>query len=96
MDSLPGRSGGRKTSYRYADVGLQFAAAIGVFTYAGYWADSNWGTRPWLLIVGVFLGFGLGMVSMLSKINKLSRSDSRSISSEASDTDASHPDPPNR
>ena len=72
MDLLPARSGGRKTSYRYADIGLQFAASIGVFTYAGYWADQNWGTRPWLLIVGVFLGFGLGMMSMMAKIAKLS------------------------
>lgn len=96
MDPLPGRSGGRKTSYRYADVGLQFAATIGVFTYGGYLADSALGTRPWFLILGVFLGFGLGMISMLSKINKLSRADSPSPPKEASDQGASDQDPPGR
>ncbi len=89
MDPLPRRSRGRKTAYRYADVGLHFAATIGLFTYAGYWADANWGTRPWLLIVGVFLGFGLGMLSMLVKIKKLSQAEPR-----VSDASQDSPEPP--
>jgi len=54
--------------YRHAGVGLQFAAAIGVFAFAGYWADGRLGTRPWLLLVGVLVGFGLGLHSLVSKL----------------------------
>ena len=93
MDPLPASKSGRKSTYRYADVGLHFAATIGVFTYAGYWADLNWGTRPWLLIVGVFLGFGLGMVSMLAKIAKLSSPAKNQASADPSDDDEAPPAP---
>lgn len=64
------RSSGTQTElYRYASVGLQFAATIGVFAFLGYWADGKLGTDPWLLIVGVFLGFALGLVSLISKLS---------------------------
>lgn len=48
-------------------VGLQFGAAIVVFAFAGLWADRSFGTSPWLLIVGVALGFLGGTVSLLKK-----------------------------
>ena len=44
---------------QYASVGLQFALGILVFTFAGSWLDRRLGTSPWLLMVGVGLGFGL-------------------------------------
>ena len=91
MDPLPARSSGRKSAYGYTGVGLHFAVTIGVFTYAGHWADSNWGTRPWLLIVGVFLGFGLGMVSMLAKIAKLSSTAKKQTPADSSDNDDAPP-----
>jgi len=89
MDPLPARRDASATGYRYADIGLKFAATIGVFTYAGYWADTNWGTRPWLMVAGVFLGFGLALYSMLAKIGNLSSTaeppETESSSSEQSD-----------
>jgi len=56
--------------YRFSALGLQFAATIGVFALVGWWVDGKVGTRPWLLIVGVFLGFGLGLYSMILKVPK--------------------------
>lgn|GEM_PF-1359500 len=44
---------------QYASVGLQFAIGIMVFTFAGSWLDGRLGTGPWLLLLGVALGFGL-------------------------------------
>ncbi|MDZ4684047.1 MAG: AtpZ/AtpI family protein [Planctomycetaceae bacterium] len=31
----------------------------------GYWADSRWGTTPWLTIVGGALGFALLMYEVM-------------------------------
>ena len=55
--------------YRYAGVGLQFAATLGVFGLLGWWLDGRLGSGPWLLIGGVFLGFFLGTVSLVSKLS---------------------------
>ncbi len=61
--------------YRHAGVGLHFGATIGVFAFLGYWADGRLGTTPWLLLVGVFLGFGLGLKSLISKLGTPTRRD---------------------
>ena len=52
----------------FAGVGIQFALAILVFLYLGQWLDRKLGTAPWLLIVGVFTGAGLGFYSMYRKL----------------------------
>ena len=38
---------------RVMGVGLQFAAAIVLFLFAGKWVDSKLGTEPWFLLLGV-------------------------------------------
>lgn len=53
---------------RYASLGMQFAATIGLFAWAGWWLDGKLGTRPIALIVGVLLGFVGGLVSLVHKV----------------------------
>lgn len=55
--------------YRYAGVGTQFAATLAVFALGGWWLDAKLGSSPWLLLTGVFAGFGLGLYSMLLKLS---------------------------
>lgn len=62
------RTGAQTQLYRYAGVGMQYAATIGVFAVLGYWLDGKLGSGPWLLLAGVFVGFGLGLVSLVSKL----------------------------
>jgi F0F1-type ATP synthase assembly protein I len=62
------RTGAPTQLYRYAGVGMQYAATIGVFAVLGYWLDGKLGSGPWLLLTGVFVGFGLGLVSLVSKL----------------------------
>jgi ATP synthase protein I len=52
-----------------AGVGLEFAVAIALFGGIGWLLDRWLQTAPWLLILGVFLGFaaGLGIVIKLAK-----------------------------
>ena len=40
----------------YAGIGLQFAAGIILFLFAGKWIDSRFGTAPIGVILGVFVG----------------------------------------
>ena len=55
--------------YRFASVGTQFAATLAVFGGIGWWLDERFGSTPWLLLCGVFLGFGLGLYSMVLKLS---------------------------
>ncbi len=52
----------------YAGLGLQFALAILLFTFAGQWLDRRLGTEPWLLLVGVFTGAGGGFYSIYRRL----------------------------
>jgi F0F1-type ATP synthase assembly protein I len=67
--------------FRYSGLGLGFAATVGVFGLVGYWLDARLGSGPWILIAGVFLGFALGLFSMVKKLPARS-SDSPSRPSE--------------
>lgn len=49
-------------------VGLQFAASILLFFFAGRWLDERLGTEPWLLIAGVFVGLTAGFWSMYRRL----------------------------
>ena len=60
--------------FRFAGLGTQFAATLGVFGALGWWLDTKLGSSPWLLLVGVFSGFGLGLYSMIQKLSPRSRS----------------------
>lgn len=53
---------------RYAGVGFQLGAAIIVFALLGWWLDRKLGTGPWLLILGVVLGFTGGLISLLKTV----------------------------
>lgn len=53
---------------RYAGHGLTIALSTALFAWLGSWADDRLGTEPALVLVGVFLGFGAGFYSMLSKL----------------------------
>lgn len=52
----------------YLGLGLQFALAIVLFVYLGQWLDRRFGTEPWLLLIGVFVGAGGGFYSIYRKL----------------------------
>ena len=59
--SPSGPKSGKTDGTELAGLGLTFGASIVAFTLAGNWADERLGTSPLLLLVGVFLGFGLSL-----------------------------------
>ncbi len=63
-----GDKGSAPSASDFAGIGLQFAASVLLFGYAGQWLDGRFGTGPWLLIIGVFLGAGGAFYSMYRKL----------------------------
>lgn len=53
---------------QYAGLGLQFAMAVGLFTWLGWIADNRLGWTPLLTIVGAFVGAGGGFYSMYRRL----------------------------
>jgi F0F1-type ATP synthase assembly protein I len=67
--STPGPSGPFGSDYaRYAGLGFQLAATLALFTLGGWWLDERFGTSPWLLLLGVLLGFGGGLYALLKAV----------------------------
>jgi F0F1-type ATP synthase assembly protein I len=59
----------------FAGVGIQFAAAIVVFLFAGQWVDEKLGTGGLFTIIGVFVGGGAAFYNMYRKISAAQRRD---------------------
>jgi len=59
----------------FAGVGIQFAAAIVIFLFAGQWVDSKLGTSGLFTIAGVFIGGGAAFYLMYRKITAAQRRD---------------------
>ncbi|MHC4469465.1 MAG: AtpZ/AtpI family protein [Planctomycetota bacterium] len=57
-----------KTYLRYSGAGMQLFVAIGLFTLLGWWIDSRSGTSPIFLILGTFLGFGVGFYTLYKEL----------------------------
>jgi F0F1-type ATP synthase assembly protein I len=59
----------------FAGVGLQFAAAIVIFLFAGQWIDKKLGTSGLFTIAGVFIGGGAAFYLLYRKISAAQRRD---------------------
>ena len=73
MADAPKRDGAKAedavSSFRAAqpfiDATWQFVGAVLFGALGGWWADGKFGTRPWLLVAGLFLGLGAGFTSFM-------------------------------
>lgn len=53
---------------KYAGIGLQFAASVLLFLYAGQWLDRRFHTAPWGVLGGVALGAAAAFYSMYRRL----------------------------
>jgi F0F1-type ATP synthase assembly protein I len=53
----------------YAVAGIEFAAAILVFLFAGQALDRRLGTAPWLVVIGACLGAAAGWYALYRKLS---------------------------
>jgi ATP synthase protein I len=54
-------------------IGFNFAAAVAGFLFVGYAVDFYYGTGPWGVLIGTFLGLVGGMYNMIRQAIAASR-----------------------
>lgn len=57
----------------YLVLGVQLAATVVIMFYVGYWADDHFGTKPWLMIVGLTLGAIAGFYNFFKTVTELGK-----------------------
>lgn len=48
----------------YGVLGFQLVASILIGVFGGQWLDKKFGTDPWLMMLGLFLGVGAGFYNL--------------------------------
>lgn len=64
-------SKGSATWFALSGLGMEFLAALAVPGGVGWWLDSRWHTSPWLLLIGIAVGFAVGLYIMIRASNRL-------------------------
>jgi len=59
----------------YLGLGVEIAASIAVPLLLGYWADTAFGTFPWLTLAGVAIGISLFFVILFQMNSRLGSKD---------------------
>ena len=59
-------------------MGLSFAVTVIAFGALGWYADQKLSTTPLLLILGAFVGFAGGLISMVKRVPPARRRDEAS------------------
>lgn len=53
--------------------GLQLAVAVGIMCLAGYWLDKQFGSTPWLMVIGIFFGAAAGLFQFIRTVTALDK-----------------------
>ncbi len=56
---------------RYTWLGAEFAAIFFGFVYGGHFLDQRFGTKPWLILLGICAGFGLALYRLIFVARRL-------------------------
>ena len=59
---------------RYSSLGVEMAICIGGTTWAGYYADQEFGTKPWLFIFGLIVGTGAAIKAVVRIVRQFKAS----------------------
>jgi ATP synthase protein I len=65
-------SGMLRAAAPYLTLGIQIAAAVVMFLFIGKYADDALGTKPWLMVAGIVIGFAGGMIHFFREVTALS------------------------
>jgi F0F1-type ATP synthase assembly protein I len=60
---------------RFSAVGIELGITIGFFVWIGKSLDERWGTSPWLLLLGMFLGLFGGFYRLKLKFAAWNKSE---------------------
>jgi hypothetical protein len=56
---------------QFLDTTWRMATPVLLLTLAGIWCDKRWGTKPWLTLVSVLLGFGVAAWLVKLQLDRL-------------------------
>jgi len=59
---------------RYSSLGVEMAICIGGTTWAGYYADQKFGTKPWLFLFGLIVGTGAAVKAVVRIVKQFKAS----------------------
>ena len=54
-------------------MGIQLALAVVILFFVGRWLDNRWGTSPWLMLVGIFIGIVGGLIRFVRTAMEVGR-----------------------
>ncbi|HUZ40511.1 MAG TPA: AtpZ/AtpI family protein [Acidimicrobiales bacterium] len=54
----------------FLTMGTTVAIIIAIFVVLGLWADHEWGTAPWGLLIGIALGTVAAVVSVVKQVRR--------------------------
>ncbi len=57
----------------YLTLGIQLAITVVVFFFIGRFADDYFGTKPWLMVVSIFVGSIGGLIKFFRTVIDLSK-----------------------
>lgn len=55
------------TYMKYATMGTEFSATIGIMLFLGYWADKKFQSFPIGIVAGLVIGFSVGLHSLIKQ-----------------------------
>ena len=58
-----------RSPFAYVGMGLEIAAPVALLLLGGSWLDSRLGTRPWLMLVGAFVGMAVGFYTLVRRVS---------------------------
>ena len=71
---------------RYSGIGFELAGATAGLALAGYWIDGKFGTAPWGLLGGVFIGIVGGLYNLVKESLAAVREAGRADNARSDDT----------
>jgi ATP synthase protein I len=54
-------------------LGIQFAAIVVLTFFLGKWVDEKLNTKPWLMLLGIFVGISAGFYHFFKTVNEISK-----------------------
>ena len=55
----------------FLSLGFQLASAVLILYFLGRWADTSWGTSPFLQLTGVLVGCGAGLIKFFRTVQAM-------------------------
>jgi ATP synthase protein I len=73
-DRVAARTRESMQSLKLSSVGIELALSVVIGMFGGRWLDGKLGSSPWLMLVGIVIGFAAGLRSLIRTMDRASRS----------------------